>query len=117
MQKEGHSRGEPPLPKYDASPELKKLVLMFMGAMPINFLTADSVPIGMRIIKIEIALINVYCITQNVLFFRQVMFFEEISANTLWFSDYAVSKWARRNLQKWIYRNMMNFTTRLWQKK
>jgi hypothetical protein len=60
MEKEGHYRGEPPLPKYDASPELKKLVLMFMGAPPINFLIADSAPIGMRIIKIEIALIDVY---------------------------------------------------------
>jgi len=43
----------PPLPEYDISPELKKLVIMFMGAMLIYILITGSLPIGMRIIETD----------------------------------------------------------------
>jgi hypothetical protein len=60
---------EPPqLPQYDVSPDLKKLTLMFIGAMLINFLIAGSLAIGMRIIQTDVPLIKVDSISQNVLF-------------------------------------------------
>ena len=69
MQKEDdyhYPREPPPLPQYDISPELKKLVLMFMGAMLINFLIAGSLAIGMRIIQTDVPVIKVDGISQNV---------------------------------------------------
>ena len=112
MQKEDdyhYPREPPPLPQYDISPELKKLVLMFMGAMLINFLIAGSLAIGMRIIQTDVPVIKVDGISQNVLFYAlltahgQVMFFGVISANTMWFGFYALSKWGRKPLagMKW----------------
>ena len=112
MQRQNHDhypREPPPLPQYDISPELKKLVLMFMGAMLINFLIAGSLAIGMRIIQTDVPLIKVDGIPQNVLFYAlltahgQVMFFGVVCANTLWFGYYAVSKWGRKPLagMKW----------------
>jgi heme/copper-type cytochrome/quinol oxidase subunit 1 len=99
----------PPLPEYDISPELKKLVLMFMGAMLINFLIAGSLAIGMRIIQTDVPISKVDWIPQNVLWYAlltahgQVMFFGVISANTLWFGYYAMSKWGRKPISgmKW----------------
>jgi heme/copper-type cytochrome/quinol oxidase subunit 1 len=101
---------EPPqLPQYDISPDLKKLTLMFIGAMLINFLIAGSLAIGMRIIQTDVPLIKVDSISQNVLFYAlltahgQVMFFGVISVNTMWFGYYATSKWGRKPLSgmKW----------------
>ena len=96
---------EPPqLPQYDVSPDLKKLTLMFIGAMLINFLIAGSLAIGMRIIQTDVPLIRVDSISQNVLFYAlltahgQVMFFGVISVNTMWFGYYATSKWGRKPL-------------------
>ena len=68
MLKEDHyPREPPPLPQYDISPELKKLVLKFMGAMFINFLIAGSLAIGMRIIQTDLPLIKVDGISQNII--------------------------------------------------
>jgi heme/copper-type cytochrome/quinol oxidase subunit 1 len=102
---------EPPqLPQYDISPELKRLVLMFMGAMLINFLIAGSLAIGMRIIQTDVPIMKaVDWFPQNVLFYAlltahgQVMFFGVISINTMWFGYYATSKWGRKPLSsmKW----------------
>jgi heme/copper-type cytochrome/quinol oxidase subunit 1 len=101
---------EPPqLPQYDVSPGLKRLTLMFIGAMLINFLVAGSLAIGMRIIQTDVPLIKVDSVTQNVLFYAlltahgQVMFFGVISINTMWFGYYATSKWGRKPLSgmKW----------------
>jgi heme/copper-type cytochrome/quinol oxidase subunit 1 len=101
---------EPPqLPQYDISPDLKKLVLMFIGGMLINFLIAGTLAIGMRIIQTDVPLIHVDRIAQNVLFYAlltahgQVMFFGVISINTMWFGYYALSKWGRKPLigMKW----------------
>jgi heme/copper-type cytochrome/quinol oxidase subunit 1 len=105
MQKEeSYPREPPPLPQYDISPELKKLVLMFIGAMLINFLIAGSLAIGMRIIQTDVPVVRVGGIAQNVLFYAlltahgQAMFFGVISANTMWFGYYAISKWGRKPL-------------------
>jgi len=101
---------EPPqLPQFDVSPALKKLTLMFIGAMLINFLIAGSLAIGMRIIQTDVPLMKVDSISQNVLFYAlltahgQVMFFGVISVNTMWFGYYATSKWGRKPLSgmKW----------------
>jgi heme/copper-type cytochrome/quinol oxidase subunit 1 len=101
---------EPPqLPQYDVSPGLKRLTLMFIGAMLINFLVAGSLAIGMRIIQTDVPLIKVDSVSQNVLFYAlltahgQVMFFGVISINTMWFGYYATSKWGRKPLSgmKW----------------
>ena len=57
---EDHNRypREPPqLPQYDISPNLKKLTLMFIGAMLINFVIAGICPLGMRIIQKNAAII------------------------------------------------------------
>ena len=96
----------PPLPEYDISPSLKKLVLTFIGTMLINFLIAGACALAMRIIQTDVHLrslahINV---SDNVLFYSlltshgQVMFFGVLSFNTIWFSYYAVSKWGRKPL-------------------
>jgi heme/copper-type cytochrome/quinol oxidase subunit 1 len=96
---------EPPqLPQYDISPELKKLTLMFIGVMLINFLIAGSLAIGMRIIQTDVPIIKVDGVSQNVLFYAlltahgQVMFFGVVSLNTMWFGYYAMSKWGRKPL-------------------
>ena len=96
---------EPPqLPQYDISPDLKKLVFMFISAMLINFLIAGTLAIGMRVIQTDVPLIHVDRIAQNVLFYAlltahgQVMFFGVISVNTMWFGYYAISKWGRKPL-------------------
>src|SRR4051812_10517659 len=104
-----YPRTPPPLPEYDISPELKKLVLMFMGGMLINFLIAGSLAIGMRIMQADVPVIKVDWIPQNVLWYAlltahgQVMLFGVISANTMWFGYYAMSKWGRKpiNGMKW----------------
>jgi len=96
---------EPPaLPQYDISPKLKKLVLMFMGGMVLNFMIAGSLAIGMRIIQADVPIFKVDWIPQNVLFYAlltahgQVMLFGVICVNTVWFSYYAMSKWGRKPL-------------------
>src|SRR5690242_5959784 len=98
---------EPPqLPQYDVSPGLKRLTLMFIGAMLINFLIAGTCAIGMRIIQTDVPVtkFGVDSIQQNVLFYSlltshgQVMFFGVLSMNTMWFCYYATSKWGRKPL-------------------
>jgi heme/copper-type cytochrome/quinol oxidase subunit 1 len=98
---------EPPqLPQYDISPDLKKLTLVFIGAMLINFLIAGICAIGMRIIQADVSItkFGVDSIQQNVLFYSlltshgQVMFFGVLSMNTMWFGYYATSKWGRKPL-------------------
>jgi heme/copper-type cytochrome/quinol oxidase subunit 1 len=98
---------EPPqLPQYDVSPDLKRLTLMFIGAMLINFLIAGTCAIGMRIIQTDVPVtkFGVDSIQQNVLFYSlltshgQVMFFGVLSMNTMWFCYYATSKWGRKPL-------------------
>lgn len=92
------------LPQYDISPELKNLVLKFMVAMVINFVVLGSFAIGMRILQADIPLPGVNSIPQNVLFYSlltahgQGMIFGVISANTMWFGYYAISKWGRKPL-------------------
>ena len=105
MQREEHyPREPPPLPQYDISPELKRLVLMFIGAMLINFLIAGALAIGMRTIQTDVPIIKVDGIAQNVLFYAlltahgQVMFFGVVCVNTMWFGYYAISKWGRKPL-------------------
>ncbi|MDQ6723258.1 MAG: cbb3-type cytochrome c oxidase subunit I [Thermoproteota archaeon] len=94
----------PSMPQYDVSPELKKLVLKFMVAMVINFVVLGSFAIGMRIIQADIPFPNTDPIPQNVLFYSlltahgQGMIFGVISANTMWFGYYAISKWGRKPL-------------------
>ncbi|MDQ6668023.1 MAG: cbb3-type cytochrome c oxidase subunit I [Thermoproteota archaeon] len=95
----------PPSPQYDISPELKKLVLMFMGAMIINFLIAGSLAIGMRIIQTDVPVVmKVGSIPQNVFWYAlltshgQGMLFGVISVNTVWFGYYGLSKWGRKPL-------------------
>ena len=42
---------EPPqLPQYDISPDLKKLVILFIGVMLTNFLIVGMCALGMRVI-------------------------------------------------------------------
>ncbi|MGD9671904.1 MAG: cbb3-type cytochrome c oxidase subunit I [Candidatus Nitrosocosmicus sp.] len=93
------------LPQYDISPELKKLVLRFMAAMIINFVVLGAFAIGMRILQADIPIFHpVDTIPHNVLFYQlltahgQGMVFGVISANTMWFGYYAISKWGRKPL-------------------
>src|ERR671933_2942759 len=99
---EDHNRypREPPqLPQYDISPNLKKLTLMFIGAMLINFVIAGICALGMRVIQTNAVIapfIGAVDSTQrNVLFYSlltshgQVMFFGVVSMNTMWFAYYA----------------------------
>jgi heme/copper-type cytochrome/quinol oxidase subunit 1 len=108
---EDHNRypREPPqLPQYDISPNLKKLTLMFIGAMLINFVIAGICALGMRVIQTNAVIapfIDAVDSTQrNVLFYSlltshgQVMFFGVVSMNTMWFAYYATSKWGRKPL-------------------
>lgn len=96
----------PPLPEYDISPSLKKLVLTFIGTMLINFLIAGACALAMRIIQTDVHLRSLahFNVPDNVLFYSlltshgQVMFFGVLSFNTIWFSYYAVSKWGRKPL-------------------
>jgi cytochrome c oxidase subunit 1 len=102
---------EPPqLPEYDVSPALKKLTLMFIGAMIINFLIAGVCALGMRIIQTGVPVTHPINTTAlNAMFYSlltshgQVMFFGVLSMNTMWFGYYAVSKWGRKPLagMKW----------------
>ena len=48
-----YPREPPQLPQYDISPGLKKLTLMFIGAMLTNFVVAGICAIGMRVIQTE----------------------------------------------------------------
>lgn len=90
---------EPPqLPEYDVSPALKKLTLMFIGAMIINFLIAGVCALGMRIIQTGVPVTHSINTTAlNAMFYSlltshgQVMFFGVLSMNTMWFGYYAVS--------------------------
>src|SRR5215831_4969023 len=96
----------PPLPEYDISPSLKKLVLMCIGTMLINFLIAGACALAMRILQTDVHIRHIahLGIPDNVLFYSlltshgQVMFFGVLSINTIWFSYYAVSKWGRKPL-------------------
>jgi heme/copper-type cytochrome/quinol oxidase subunit 1 len=102
----------PPLPEYDISPSLKKLVLLCIGTMLINFLIAGACAIAMRILQTDVHLktiahlghLPVPPVPDNVLFYAlltshgQVMFFGVLSMNTFWFGYYAVSKWGRKPL-------------------
>jgi len=96
----------PPLPEYDISPSLKKLVLMCIGTMLINFLIAGACALAMRILQTDVHIRHIahLGIPDNVLFYSlltshgQVMFFGVLSINTFWFSYYAVSKWGRKPL-------------------
>ena len=65
---------EPPqLPQYDVSPDLKKLVLMFIGAMLINFTIAGICALGMRIIQTNAVIVpfidTIDSTQRNVLFY------------------------------------------------
>src|SRR5918911_4439511 len=99
----------PPLPSYEISPELKRLVLFMIGAFIANFLVAGTLAIGMRILQDDVPVMGVNTIPQNVFFYAlltahgQVMFFGVASMNTMWFGYYATSKWARKPLSsmKW----------------
>jgi heme/copper-type cytochrome/quinol oxidase subunit 1 len=102
----------PPLPEYDISPSLKKLVLLCIGTMLMNFLVAGACAIAMRILQTDVHLrtiahlghLPVPPVPDNVLFYAlltshgQVMFFGVLSMNTFWFGYYAVSKWGRKPL-------------------
>jgi len=96
----------PPLPEYDISPSLKKLVLICIGTMLINFLIAGACALAMRILQTDVHIRHIthLGIPDNVLFYSlltshgQVMFFGVLSINTIWFSYYAVSKWGRKPL-------------------
>ena len=96
----------PPLPEYDISPSLKKLVLICIGTMLINFLIAGACALAMRIIQTDVHIRHIahLGIPDNVLFYSlltshgQVMFFGVLSINTIWFSYYSVSKWGRKPL-------------------
>ena len=48
-----YSDEPPPLPEYDISPSLKKLVLLCIGTTLINFLVAGACAIAMRILQID----------------------------------------------------------------
>jgi len=100
----------PPMPTYEISPELKRLILFMVGAFIINFLVAGSLAIGMRTIQADVPVMTgTDTIPQNVLFYAlltahgQVMFFGVASMNTMWFGYYAISKWGRKPLasMKW----------------
>jgi heme/copper-type cytochrome/quinol oxidase subunit 1 len=100
----------PSLPEYDVSNELKKLTLIMISGMLLNFLIAGSLAIGMRILQTDVSLLKFDWIPQNVLFYAlltahgQVMFFGVVSINTMWFGYYATSKWGRKPLlgMKWV---------------
>ena len=99
----------PSLPEYDVSPPLKKLTLMMIGAMLINFLIAGTCALGIRILQMDVSILKFNWIPQDVLFYQlltthgQVMFFGVVSLNTMWFGYYATSKWGRKPLigMKW----------------
>jgi len=100
----------PPLPQYDISPELKKLIMMFIGTVFINFFVAGVCALVMRIIQTDVPIPHIVdSISQNVLYYAlltshgQAMFFGVVSMNTMWFSYYATSKWGRKPLigMKW----------------
>ncbi len=60
----------PPLPQYDISPELKKLVLMFIGTVFINFFVAGICALVMRIIQTNVPIPHIVdSISQNVLYY------------------------------------------------
>ncbi|MGN6624056.1 MAG: cbb3-type cytochrome c oxidase subunit I [Candidatus Nitrosocosmicus sp.] len=102
--KDRYPHQPPALPEYDVSPELKKLTLIMIGAMMLNFLIAGSLAIGMRILQSDVSLLKFDWIPQNVLWYAlltahgQVMFFGVVSINTMWFGYYATSKWGRKPL-------------------
>lgn len=97
---------EPPqLPQYDISPDLKKLVILFIGIVLANFIIAGVCALGMRIIQLGVPLFDqLHSAPQNVLFYAlltshgQAMFFGVMSMNTMWFGYYATSKWGRKPL-------------------
>lgn len=103
---------DPPLlPSYEISPDLRKYVLFFIGAILINFLIAGSLAIGMRFIQIDVPIVGqVDTQPQDILFYSlltahgQVMFFGVASMLTMFFGYYAVSKWGRKSLSgmKWV---------------
>ncbi len=104
LREERYPKEPPALPQYDISPELKKLVLMFMGAALINFLIAGGLAMGMRIMQEDVPVLGVNTTEQNVLWYAfltahgQTMMFGVLSMNTMWFSYYATSKWGRKPL-------------------
>jgi heme/copper-type cytochrome/quinol oxidase subunit 1 len=97
---------DPPLlPSFEISPDLRKYILFFIGAILINFLIAGSLAIGMRFIQIDMPIASqVDTPSQNILFYAlltahgQVMFFGVASMLTMFFGYYAVSKWGRKPL-------------------
>lgn len=99
----------PPLPRYEISPALRKLTLMFIGAFLINFLVAGSLAMGMRTIQTDVPIPGVNTEQQNILFYAlltahgQVMFFGVAAMNTMLIGYYATSKWGRKPLSgmKW----------------
>jgi heme/copper-type cytochrome/quinol oxidase subunit 1 len=107
--KDRYPHQPPPLPEYDVSPSLKKLALVMIGAMLINFLVAGALALGMRILQTDVSILKFDWMPQNVLFYAlltahgQVMFFGVVSLNTMWFGYYATSKWGRKPLlgMKW----------------
>jgi heme/copper-type cytochrome/quinol oxidase subunit 1 len=90
---------EPPqLPQYDISPDLKKLVILFIGVMLTNFVIAGVCALGMRVIQLGVPLSDqIHSAPQDVLFYAlltshgQAMFFGVMSMNTMWFGYYATS--------------------------
>ncbi len=102
--KDRYPHQPPPLPEYDVSPSLKKLTLMMIGTMLINFLVAGTCALGIRMFQLGIPIYQINSIHQNVLFYSlltthgQVMFFGVVSINTMWFGYYATSKWGRKPL-------------------
>ena len=80
-----YPREPPQLPQYDISRSLKKLTLMFIGAMLVNFVIAGVCALGMRFIQTNSVIAPfigaVDSTPRNVLFYSlltshgQVMFF------------------------------------------
>ena len=107
---------EPPqLPQYDISPSLKKLTLMFIGAMLINFIidwymrnrnayySNRCSHTSFDRCSLLIQHNEMYVFYSLLTSHGQVMFFGVVSMNTMWFGYYATSKWGRKPLcgMKW----------------
>lgn len=103
---------DPPLlPSYQISPDLRKYILFFIGAILVNFLIAGSLAIGMRFIQTDVPITGqIDTPPQDILFYAlltahgQVMFFGVASMLTMFFGYYAVSKWGRKPLSgmRWV---------------
>ena len=86
----------PPLPEYDVSPSLKKLVLLCIGTMLMNFLVAGACAIAMRILQTDVHLrtighlghLPVPPVPDNVLFYALLTSHGQVMFNVLWCISY-----------------------------